>query len=391
MPLKQGLANRYRRVEFYLRGRLNGRNERQYPLQEHINALLDWLLRAQAATPDDGVAGSFHYPTQCWTPSYPETTGYIICSMFRAANAGFGNCIALRDSALRMANWLACIQMPEGSFQGGHVGIKSPKPAVFNTGQVLKGLTDSLTESPYESGTIWASAERAARWLMANQDADGAWRKGNSVLTTEPVHAYDVRTAWALARYGKRFNDKDAVNAGVRNAEWLMSIRHSDGWFPLMNFDVGVEPLLHSVAYTINGLLELGDLCAREEFIEAARLAAGRIASTQDPATGAVPGQLTNGYKPLVSWTNTTANSQMAIIWFRLTEITGEPYWTEYGRRANEFNRSLHEIESGNLGTRGAVCGSWPKHEGYGQYCYMNWTQKFFLDALLAETGLSIR
>jgi hypothetical protein len=43
-----------------------------------------------------------------------------------------------------------------------------------------------------------------------------------------------------------------------------------------------------------------------------------------------------------------------------------------------------------DLGRRGAVRGSYPGHRGYGRFWYMNWTQKFYLDALLAECGTQI-
>ena len=386
----RAVQNRLRRVQFYADGRVRRLLSRKYETREHIEAILAWILRAQKATPDDGVPESFHFPTQTWRPSYPETTGYIICSVLRAAGAGYGNAAELREAARRMGEWLVDVQLPDGSFQGGNIAVKDPRPAVFNTGQILKGLTDLLREGLDVTGRTSASCERAASWLIEHQDPDGAWRRGISALTTEPVHAYNVRTAWALARYGRQIGSEAAVRAGIRNGEWLLSIREPDGWFPLMNFDIGVNPLLHTVAYTIRGLLELGDLTGRIDFVDAARQAAASVAAVQDPQTGAVPGQFSRGYRPAVTWTNTTANSQMAIIWFRLAEITGEPAWAEHGRLSNRFNRSLHEIESRNPGTRGALRGSWPSHQGYGRYWYMNWTQKFFLDALLAESGLRV-
>jgi hypothetical protein len=391
MQRYRGIKNGLRRVQFYVTGRLSRLSARPHTLDEHIGALLDWLLRAQKATPDDGVSESFHFPTQQWRPSYPETTGYIIGSLLRAAAANYGDGTVLKEAARRMGEWLADVQMRQGAFQGGNIAIKDPRPAVFNTGQILNGLSDLCREGLDESGRLLASAQRAARWLLEMQDADGVWRKGISSLTTEPVHAYNVRTAWALARYGRQFGDEAAVEAAIQNADWLLSIRQDDGWFPLMSFDMGVDPLLHTIAYTIQGLLELGVLCGLDDFVDAVRQGAACVAKIQDPATGAIPGQLGRGYRPVVRWTNTTANSQMAVIWFRLAEITGETHWLDHARRANAFNRSLHEIDSRNPGTRGALRGSWPSHVGYGRYWYMNWTQKFFLDALLDEASISVR
>ena len=360
------------------------------PIRDHIQGLLDWILKAQRATPDDGVSQSYHIQWGKWQPSYPETTGYIICSMIRAANAGFGNRDELRESARRMGEWLADVQLSDGAFQGGPVGQKNPKPAIFNTGQILKGLGDLIREGLDSTGRLRKSADRAAAWMVEMQDADGGWRRGLSVLANSPIRAYNIRAAWGLARYGQIVGENAFVQAGILNGDWLLSVQSADGWFEHMNFDLGVDPLLHTVAYTINGLMELGVLSGRKDFIQACRIPAGLVAELQNPSTGGVPGQIARGYRAAVDWYNTTATAQMAIIWFRLAELTGEKSWVSYAKLANDFNRSLHELDSPDERIRGGLIGCWPVHAGYGKYWYMNWTQKFFLDSLLAEAGISI-
>ena len=51
-------------------------------IEEHLRAAAEWLLRAQAATPDDGVAHSYDVRAGKWLASYPETTGYIIPTLY---------------------------------------------------------------------------------------------------------------------------------------------------------------------------------------------------------------------------------------------------------------------------------------------------------------------
>jgi hypothetical protein len=364
---------------------------RQVSVERHAAGVMEWILRAQRATPDDGVAHSFDVTTRQWLPSYPETTGYLICSLLRAAEAGVADRALLHDAAARMGRWLTTVQWESGAFQGGHIGVPQPQPAVFNTGQILKGLTDLIVRRVETSPAIETSAARAAKWLIAMQDADGAWRRVVSSLVTEPLGAYNVRTAWALARYGKAVGDRAALDAGIANGRWLLSVQMPDGWFPHMTMQAGTSPLLHTVAYTINGLLELGDLCQRPEFFEAAARAADQVRKLQDPRSGAVPGQIDPGYRVAVPWTSTTANSQMAIVWFRLFEITGEPHWRAAALQANRFNKRLQDLNSWDEEVRGGLRGSSPCHVGYGKLAYLNWTQKFYLDALLAEMGASIR
>ena len=359
------------------------------PWEEHANALVDWILRSQAATPDDGVAESFYLPSNAWNASYPETTGYIVCSMLRAADFGLGNPAQIRSSVRKMGVWLTQTQLADGAFPGGPVSITNPQPAVFNTGQILKGLTDLIRQGFDSDEMLQQSSRRAAAWMIDEQDADGAWRRGLSVLATAPVRAYNVRAAWGLARYGLALDDQDAIQSGIRNAEWLMRMRESDGWFNHMNFNDGEDPLTHTVAYTIRGLLEVGAACGRDDFVDAAAEAAEKMKRLQ-ASNGAIPGTIAKGYRPACSWTNTTGLAQMAIIWFRLAEITGEKSWSDAAALANRFNRRLHCLSSHNDGFRGALQGSYPGHLGYGRFWYMNWTQKFFLDSLLAEMGVSI-
>jgi hypothetical protein len=263
---------------------------------------------------------------------------------------------------------------------------------VFNTGQILKGLTDLVSEGLDADGRFALAAKRASDWLCEVQDDNGAWYTGRSPLTTGHVHAYDVRTAWALSRYGSRMSNTSAIEAGVRNAEWLCSQCDAEVWFPHMSFSPKQAPFTHTVAYTIQGLLEIGVLMGRSDFAEKACQAAAKVLSLQCPKTGAIPGQIAPGYRSAVKWTSATGNAQMAIIWFRLAEIKGEPSWRNAAERANRFNCSLQELdlESPDPGRRGALRGSYPGHLGYGRFWYMNWTQKFHLDALLAEMGLSI-
>ena len=56
-------------------------------IEERLDAAINWLLRAQKATGDDGVSlGYFPLSVQNgWRPSYPETTGYIITSLLKYA------------------------------------------------------------------------------------------------------------------------------------------------------------------------------------------------------------------------------------------------------------------------------------------------------------------
>lgn len=63
-----------------------------------------------------------------------------------------------------------------------------------------------------------------------------------------------------------------------------------------------------------------------------------------------------------------------------LYELTGEMKYLDAGLVANRFvRRTLNTGDPEE--TRGAVKGSFPVNGNYGQYQYLNWATKFFVDA----------
>ena len=102
----------------------------------HIKAAIRWLCNAQDNTPDNGISRSYHLLSG-WSPSYPETTGYIIPTMF--AYFHFTQEEEYKSRALKMADWEIDVQLECGAIQAGMIDCPQKKPTVFNTGQVLFG------------------------------------------------------------------------------------------------------------------------------------------------------------------------------------------------------------------------------------------------------------
>ena len=160
------------------------------PLGANLDAAYRWLCAAQNANGDGGVAANYNL-VKGWGRSYPETTGYIIPTFLRYAEVrGVSDA---RTRALRMADWEVEIQLPNGAVRSGVMGLKIA-PAVFNTGQVLFGWVAAFRATGDERYA--SAATRASEWLVSVQDADGAWRRHLSLLTTSSVQTYNTRSAW---------------------------------------------------------------------------------------------------------------------------------------------------------------------------------------------------
>ena len=165
--------------------------------------------------------------------------------------------------------------------------------------------------------------------------------------------------------------------------------QHDDGWLPDCCLSDPFRPLLHTVAYAIRGLLEGGRILQDARLIARAAVAAERIAAAVDP-DGRLPGRFAAGWKPAVSWSCLTGEAQMANIWLRLCEITGERKWLTPVAPVLRFLKSTQNRTSRDPGLRGGVKGSYPLGAEYGPYQTLNWATKFFVDALVRDEQITL-
>lgn len=354
-------------------------------LASHLLATVGWLERAHDATGRKGVARSYalrrieRYDRFGWLPAYPETTGYIVPTLLSAARHLGREELATR--ALEMVEWEAEIQLDSGAVRGGTVEDEM-SPAVFNTGQVLFAWLAANQES--ENERYVECAAQAAQWLIESQDEDGAWRRGASRFVAPGGHVYNARAAWALALHGVRANDADALAAARRAAGFALSQQRDNGWFADNCLSDPRIPLLHTIAYAAQGVLEIGVLLKEPSFVEAARRTARGVASAV-AADGAVPGRLDENWRAAVPWSCVTGEAQMVLVWDRLDELDGKAEFREPSTRALRHVLSTQDLESVDPGVRGGVAGSFPIWGDYGSYEYLNWAAKFLVDALLGR------
>jgi len=378
-------------VAWWLRLRLRSLRERfgvdlgaGGAIREHLAAVIDWLRRAQDVTPDAGVAQTWFVKHRRWGNSYPETTGYIIPTFYRYAEL-VGDADA-RHRARRMAEWECEIQLPDGGVVAGALG-DSERPTVFNTGQVLFGWVRAFEVE--DDARYSECALGAARWLCMAQDDDGCWRRFGSPMTgAGGVNTYNTRTAWALARAHAISGEPVFLERAIRNCQWALTQAAPNGWLAANCLQDPGQPFVHTVAYAMRGLLEVGDYARRGEFVEAAvRIGDALIAAL--PRDGFLPGRFDADWRPTVAWSCLTGNAQLAINWGRLYQITGEPKYREAVLRINGFTKRTQRLD-GPPEECGGIKGSHPIDGGYHSWQYPNWAAKFFADALMMEEAITV-
>lgn len=345
-----------------------------------LQAAAEWLARAQDASGCDGVSACYDAAKGAWAGAYPETTGYIIPTLLRYAR--FAGQPDYRERALRMAAWESDIQLADGGVRAGTMDATQVAPTIFNTGQVLFGWVAAWRETQDER--FRDSLLRAADWLLAAQDEDGAWRRFGSPFAQHSLNTYNTRVAFALALAGRELGRPNYIEAAARNVRWALTQMHANGWLENNDLEDNTRPLTHTIAYATRGMLEVGLIAAEDSFVEAATRIARAVAATQR-RDGALPGRLDARWRPAARWTCVTGNAQMAIIWQRLADETGDASWRPTAERANRFNLSVQDLSAASDGARDGIPGSHPLRGGYMTNRYPNWAAKFFMDALMLQ------
>jgi len=347
-------------------------------LDAHLTAALDWLKRAQDAGTDRGVSYGVVFG-QGFDASYPETTGYI-CQTFVEQEQLTGDADLLKR-AVEMGDWEIAIQLPEGAVMGG-VFNSNPTPAVFNTGMVLLGWSALIRRTGL--ARFKEAARRASDWLLFVQEPDGNWIRGNSQFAASESTLYNVKAAWGLCEAGLALGDDRYVNAAIKNADYCLSHQTANGWFPNCCLSDKERPLLHTIAYTIQGLLNIGKLTGRKDLIAGARKTADAEIQIMGP-DGFLPGRQNSQFHGTVNWCCLTGSAQTSAVWSSFYDLTGEDKYRKAADRVNRYLMARHDIMNGDERLSGGVPGSWPTSGDYGRFKILNWATKFLVDALTQE------
>ncbi|WP_286820613.1 hypothetical protein [Desulfobacter sp. UBA2225] len=342
-----------------------------------------WLTKAQDAREDKGVSYGY-FPCgekMGWRPSYPETTGYIIASLIDYAKAQKDDDILNR--AVAMAEWETKIQMASGAVQGGMAtSSDKQKAAVFNTGMVLQGWT-AVYRQTNDAG-IFEAGRKAADFLVTDMDARGHYRTHGGFVSANQIKTYNVLCSWALYRFGEDSNEEIYKKAALKNAEATLGMQLANGWFESCCLTHSEKPLTHTLGYTLQGLLEIGILAQREDFISAVEKGVEPLIRNIKP-NGYLAGRFDRSWKSKAAYSCLTGSAQIAIVLYRIAQIFGKSDYIDAADRLVDFLKALQVRGCPDLNMNGAIAGSFPLLGGYMTAGYPNWATKYFLDALLLQ------
>jgi hypothetical protein len=339
-------------------------------LQTLADEALGWICRSQDRVGSGGV-GDFQF--HGWTPGYPEVTGYIIPTLWDYHRLLGRD--ELAERAIRMSDWELGIQKREGGFESLYEGEGRP-PVMFNTGQVIRGLTrtyEATRETRYLEGAV-----RAADWLAANQDPDGSWTK---VGYLGMKRTYDVYAAAALARLSKATGNDAYASAAAANCEFALRHQNANGWFDLCDNTPGGDatPSTHTLCYTADGLIESGEALEAESFIDGGRQAALALMGQVEPS-GWLPGRFDRDWRPASRYVVLTGSAQLGLILTKLYRREADQRLLETARSLLDFLAFAQRLNGVGRNRRGGMAGSFPIWGRYVPLKHASWAAKFFLD-----------
>lgn len=358
-----------------------GYQKKKFSLPQKTEAMhkaARWLAHNQQHQADKGF--STYYIAEGHTSSYPETSGYIIDSLFAYSGKYKAG---LEAQLLQCADWLLKIQKASGGWQAGYVADNKPE-VVFNTGQVMRGLLAAYKTMQDER--YLQACRRAGDWLAAIQEMDGSWQ---AYASMNVKRTYDSYVSAPLVQLYLATREESYRLAAEKNCYWIIDTQQQpNGWFANADNTIAYNdrPILHTIAYTIDGLLDCGLMLQNDVFVTSAKKAADELLKLFRQQ-GALSGRYDKHWHAS-QYMICTGCAQISIVWSKLYKHTKQEV---YRAAASDMNSQLLAIQAltNGLGpdVEGALQGSFPLWGKYEPFAFPNWATKYLLDALMYETG----
>ena len=341
----------------------------------HRRATAQWLVRSI----ERGRGGSCaHFSLALgWSAPYPETSGYLIPTLLSLDGELPDLHLAARANAV--GRWLASIQNPDGSWNGGlHPAGRAPKPSFFNTGQILKGLVALHRVDP-TAGWLEA-AHRGAAWLQKRSLAQGLWPAEYRASATP---SYYTHVAWPMLEVWAETGDAAIRKSAEHALERILLRRRENGAFEGWGFGEEGRAFTHTIAYTLRGILECSRLLDAWDDVGARAVPAlERLVRKAELSGGRLAGELDLQWRGSGDFVCLTGNAQIAICLLTWERRERDLRLVNAAAKLVDRVCAAQSLQHPVGGIRGAVAGSAPVWGRYMALRYPNWAAKYHCDAL---------
>ena len=328
-------------------------DEKVFDNKTHLKLAADWLLFMQ--NDDGGYSRKFSFISRR-DKSYIETTGYIIPSMYKVGE--FLKNINYINSAKRAGEFLLKIQNEDGSFSE----IDNNTPFAFDTGQCLIGLNFLYEKTNDEK--YFEAAKKASYWLKNNQEK----------------HTYYSRVAAAMFKFAEFSEDKELQKSALKNINWVLSNQMENGFFKYSSFIENFPAYLHTLIYVLEGLLDVYVINKDEEILKSILKNAENFKEKNLNKDLILCSQYDKNFNCVNKERCITGLAQWARVAIRLYKITNDKDYLICAKNTIFYLKAKQIKESKMKGGFSASIPFWGK---YGSFDFVNWSNKFFIDALL--------
>ncbi len=369
-------------------------NSNQLDHNISFESSIDWLLDSFKINEGAGSSGwesRYFHPLRGWSLPYPETTGYILVTLYDLLNKEKYRNDEIKSYINSSISWLLGLQLDSGAFPGGHGRYKddfrlnsidyifrrkrNSIPSLFNTGQILRGLVRAFKEN--QSKNIFLAIERAVKFLGDSINEDGSWKKDAYAGEFSP--AYFSYIAKPLIDASKIINEKKYIRSSMKSLnKIILSSNNLDLFIQSMSFPGDKIIHTHTLCYTLHGILECYNYLDEKminKSLDLSKKIIDDILKYYDEKQF-VPGGIHNDLKPDWTYSCLTGNCQLGLILIELDEITGQNSYISYAKAMIDYTVK-HQASNGS------IPGSYPIYGKYMSFRRPNWAIKYFIDLFL--------
>lgn len=332
---------------------------------------MQWLLYAHEHHGQGGFPHSRWIALSnafAWKSDYAETTGYLLENLLE-----FNHIEPERQKAIAniCGDWLLRIQSKDGFF---HAGVQYKKSSSFNTAQILGGL-DVLYRNTNQKSYLEA-LEKAFSWLVHQIHPTGYWTSGLYVKNYFSV--YYARALWLLIKMDKLYFDETSRTVLQKSFDWITS-KAEKSFYSNSSFFPGKSSISHNLIYALEGLFECGVLLENASIIDWVDKKMQHF-NKLSHETQTLPGKFNASGVPSFSNICVCGQAQAVSLNAKLYLHQKDNQYLMAARRLMSTLISWQKI-SEDPEHNGAFPSSIPIWGSYFPLRYVNWNNKFFLDA----------
>jgi len=349
-------------------------------LDDSLDNTFKWI-KASFEAGGDGGSSAYYKLSTGWKGSYPETTGYLIPTMYEYA--AYRENDEWKNLAKRAADWLLQIQAPEGGWQGLHIGTPCDL-RIFNSGMILDGLIAAYRVE--NDKKYLDSAVRGLDWILSKQDDSGFFSENNVV----GGGAFDTLVCAGLLMVAQCLpeEEKQAYFAKIRKAlDAHLTLQTENYWFKNCSFRKDGTALLHHLGYTTDGFIISSDILGDDKYYQAAKKTARKLLSKFEVELE-LPAYTKSDWSTNKDLGNKatlclTGYSQISIVFQKIAKTENDMRYLNAALKINDIVASIGNYKSSNKGLSYGLAGSYPINGGYQRNQMVNWAAKYHGEALL--------